>query len=127
MRSTTSLRLGAVLGGIAVGLGAFAAHGMKAHYEAAQLSTFETGVRYQMYHALALLLCGVLGRGGHRTGAAAVLFAIGVLLFSGSLYALVWSGQTWLGMVTPFGGVAFLVGWLLLAVRGAVAPRGGAG
>lgn len=119
MQPTTSLRLGAVLGGLAVALGAFAAHGMKAHYEPAQLTTFETGVRYQMYHALALLGCGVLGLCGRRTGGAAVGFLIGVLLFSGSLYALVWTDVKWLGAVTPFGGVAFLVGWLLLALRGA--------
>lgn len=119
MQPTTSLRLGAVLGGLAVGLGAFAAHGMKAHYEPAQLVTFETGVRYQMYHALALLGCGVLGFGGRRTGAAAICFLLGVLLFSGSLYALVWTDSKWLGAVTPFGGVLFLVGWLLLAVRAA--------
>lgn len=118
MQPTTCLRLGAALGGLAVALGAFAAHAMKDHYEPAQLATFETGVRYQMYHALALLGCGVLGLGGRRTGAAAICFQLGVLLFSGSLYALVWTGTKWLGAVTPFGGVLFLVGWLLLAVRG---------
>ena len=68
MRSgTSSLALGALLGGIAVGLGAFAAHGMKAHYDDAALRTFETGVRYQMYHALALVGCGALERTGVRT------------------------------------------------------------
>lgn len=119
MQPTTSLRLGAVLGGLAVALGAFAAHGMKAHFPPDQLTTFETGVRYQMYHALALLGCGVLGLTGRRTGAAAVCFLLGVLLFSGSLYALVWTDTRWLGAITPFGGVAFLLGWLLLALRGA--------
>lgn len=119
MRAPTCLRAGALLAGIAVGLGAFAAHGMKAHYDAASLQTFETGVRYQMYHALALLLCGVLAIAGRRTAAAALAFAIGILLFSGSLYAMVWLDLKWLGAVTPFGGVAFLVGWLLLAIRGA--------
>lgn len=119
MHPTTTLRLGALLGGLAVGLGAFAAHGMKAHYDPAQLQTFETGVRYQMYHALALLGCGVLGRLGGRTGPAAWLFLLGITLFSGSLYALVWTGVPGLGAVTPFGGVAFLLGWVLLATQGA--------
>jgi len=123
MHPTTTLRLGALLGGLAVGLGAFAAHAMKAHYDPAQLQTFETGVRYQMYHALALLGCGVLGRIGARTGLAAWLFLLGIVLFSGSLYALVWTDVKGLGAVTPFGGVAFLAGWLLLAVAGTRTPE----
>ena len=107
---------GALFGGLAVVLGAFAAHAMKAHYDEAQLRTFETGVRYQMYHALALLLCGVLGTLGHKTRAAAVLFASGILLFSGSLYGLVLLDARWLGPVTPIGGVAFVAGWLALGL-----------
>ncbi|MFM1871963.1 MAG: hypothetical protein RL398_1385 [Planctomycetota bacterium] len=116
MRPSTILRVAALLGGLAVALGAFAAHGMKAHYEPAQLATFETGVRYQMYHALALGLCAALGAAGWRTGAAAIAFLVGIALFSGSLYGLVWLDAKWLGPVTPLGGVAFLVGWLLLAL-----------
>lgn len=123
MHPTTTLRLGALLGGLAVGLGAFAAHGMKDHYDPAQMQTFETGVRYQMYHALALLGCGVLGRLGARTGLAAWLFLVGIVLFSGSLYALVWTGVKGLGAVTPFGGVAFLAGWLALAAHGTRTPE----
>ncbi|MFO1078677.1 MAG: DUF423 domain-containing protein [Planctomycetota bacterium] len=115
MSPTTSLRVGAILGGLAVGLGAFAAHGLKNHLDAAALQTFETGVRYQMYHALALVLCSAVGLGGRRTGAAAVAFALGIALFSGSLYGLALDGPRWLGPVTPFGGGAFLVGWILLA------------
>jgi uncharacterized membrane protein YgdD (TMEM256/DUF423 family) len=129
MHAVTSLRTGAILAGLAVGLGAFAAHAMKAHYEPQALQTFETGVRYQMYHALALLGCGLLAARGHRTGAAAWSFVLGILLFSGSLFAMTWTGQRWLGAVTPFGGVAFLVGWLLLAVaagRGGTRPEPGA-
>jgi uncharacterized membrane protein YgdD (TMEM256/DUF423 family) len=110
------MRLGALFAGLGVGLGAFAAHGMKAHYDPDALQTFETGARYQMYHALALLACGVLADLGYRTAAAAWSFTTGILLFSGSLYLLTWTGQRWLGAVTPFGGVAFLVGWLLLLV-----------
>lgn len=121
MQASTSLRLGALTGGLAVALGAFAAHGMKGHFPADAMTTFETGVRYQMYHALALCLCGVLGAAERRTGGAALAFALGILLFSGSLYGLVWLDQRWLGAVTPFGGIAFLIGWVLLAWRGAVA------
>lgn len=114
MHPTTTLRLGALLGGLAVGLGAFAAHGMKDHYDPAQLQTFETGVRYQMYHGLALGLCAVLAQLGWRIRAAAICFLIGIVLFSGSLYGLVLLDARWLGPVTPIGGVAFLAGWALL-------------
>lgn len=114
MNATNCLRLAALFGGTAVGLGAFAAHGMRASYDTAALQTFETGVRYQMYHGLALGLCAALARAGWRTGAAAIAFLVGILLFSGSLYGLVFFEARWLGPVTPIGGVAFLVGWALL-------------
>lgn len=116
MPASTCIRLGAVLAGFAVALGAFAAHGMKAHYSAEMLQTFDTGVRYQMFHALALLLCGALGGRGRCITIAAWSFAIGTLFFSGSLYALVWLDVRWLGAITPIGGVAFLVGWATLAI-----------
>lgn len=116
MRPSTTLRAAALLAGLAVALGAFAAHGMKPHYEPAQLATFETGVRYQMYHALALGLCAALAAAGWRTRGAELAFLAGIALFSGSLYGLVWLDARWLGPVTPLGGVAFLVGWLLLAL-----------
>lgn len=114
------LAAGALLAGLAVALGAFAAHAMKSRFEPELMQTFETGVRYQMYHALALLACGALAAQGRRTSTAAIAFALGIALFSGSLYALVLFDAKWLGLVTPFGGVAFLVGWLLLA-RGVLA------
>lgn len=114
MSAALCLRLAALLGGLAVALGAFAAHGMKANYDAALLQTFETGVRYQMYHALALGLCAVLALHGFRTGASALCFLVGIALFSGSLYGLVLLDAKWLGPVTPVGGVAFLIGWALL-------------
>jgi len=107
------MRLGAACAGIAVALGAFAAHGLKASLAPAQLATFEIGVRYQMYHGLALVLCALLGE-RQRTAAAAWCFAAGILLFSGSLYGLALWQLGWLGPVTPIGGIAFLVGWLLL-------------
>jgi uncharacterized membrane protein YgdD (TMEM256/DUF423 family) len=123
MRATTSLRAGALLAALAVALGAFAAHGMKDRFGADAMATFETAVRYQMYHALALLACGLLGTHGRRTGGAAIAFAAGTALFCGSLYVLVWTDQRWLGAVTPCGGVALLLGWVLLAWRCSEAPR----
>jgi len=111
-----AIALGALFGALAVGLGAFAAHAMKAHYDADQLHTFETGVRYQMYHALALVGCGALQRTGARTKVATLLFVIGIVLFSGSLYGLVWTGARWLGPITPIGGVAFVAGWIALLI-----------
>jgi uncharacterized membrane protein YgdD (TMEM256/DUF423 family) len=109
--------LGTVLAGLAVGLGAFGAHALKAKLSAPDLAIFETGVRYQMYHALALLAVAWAAARweGPLTNAAGWLFLAGVILFSGSLYALVLTGHRWLGAVTPFGGLAFLAGWALLA------------
>lgn len=109
--------LGALSGFLAVALGAFAAHGLKSRLTAELLATFETGVRYQMYHALALLAAAwALARWpGPVTAASGWLFVAGTLLFSGSLYALSLTGEKWLGAVTPVGGLAFLAGWLCLA------------
>jgi len=117
------LVLGAGLAGLAVAIGAFGAHGLRATLTPQDLATFETGVRYHMYHALALL--AVAWVSDRWPGAAATAsgwsFVVGILVFSGSLYVLVLSQQRWLGAVTPLGGVAFLVGWVLLgwsALRG---------
>lgn len=115
--------LGALLAGLAVGFGAFGAHGLRNTLSASDLATFEVGVRYQMYHSLALLaVAWAAGRwGGASVGWAGWLFVAGIMLFSGSLYLLVLSGPRWLVAVTPVGGLAFLVGWALLAwsaVRG---------
>ena len=109
--------LGSILAGIAVGLGAFGAHGLRGILSPEDLVTFETGVRYQMYHALALL-----GVAWAVTQWETVLlewsgwlFVVGILVFSGSLYILVLTGQRWLGAVTPLGGLALILGWVLLA------------
>jgi uncharacterized membrane protein YgdD (TMEM256/DUF423 family) len=109
--------LGSLSAFIGVALGAFAAHGLKGCLAPEMLATFETGVRYQMYHALALL---AVAWAYSRWPAAMViaagwLFVAGMLLFSGSLYALTLSGARWLGAITPLGGLAFLLGWLCLA------------
>lgn len=116
MRASLCIRLGALFAGLAVGLGAIAAHGMKEHFAAGEMQTFETGVRYQMYHGLALLACGALAAAGVRVNVAAWSFAAGTVCFSGSLYGLVLGGPRWLGPVTPIGGVLFLVGWLALVI-----------
>lgn len=113
------LALGGMSAFFAVGLGAFAAHGLKTSLPADLLATFEVGVRYQMYHALWLIAVGLVyaRRPGKAIAASGWLFVIGTVLFSGSLYVLAMSGVRALGMVAPLGGVAFLVGWLCF-VRG---------
>jgi len=109
--------LGALSALIAVALGAFAAHGLKARLSPELLAVFETGVRYQMYHALALL--AVAWACGRWPGPAVVfagwLFVVGTLIFSGSLYLLSVGAPRWLGAITPVGGLAFIGGWLALA------------
>jgi uncharacterized membrane protein YgdD (TMEM256/DUF423 family) len=112
------LALGGLSGGLAVALGAFGAHALRGRLGPEDLAIFETGVRYQMYHALALLAVGlwIAHAGQSRTLAAAGwLFVAGTVVFSGSLYLLTLTGQRWLGAVTPLGGVAFIAAWLLLA------------
>lgn len=121
MNASRILVLGALLGALAVALGAFGAHGLRSRVTPELLEVYETAVRYHFYHALALLAVGVWAdRVGSAAsppglGAAATAFLVGVVVFSGSLYALVLSGMRWLGAITPIGGIAFIVGWLLLA------------
>ena len=115
-------RLGAmasVLGFIGVLLGAFGAHALEGMTTPERLTTFETGVRYQLTHALALLGVAAIGRTSPTRALALAgnLFAAGTLVFSGSLYLLVLLELPWLGAVTPLGGVAFLVGWMALAAH----------
>lgn len=109
---------GAISGFLSVALGAFAAHGLQSRVGPAEIAVFETGARYQMYHALALLAVAwvaVQGAGISAT-VAGWAFVIGTILFSGTLYYLGLTGSRALVMVTPVGGVAFLVGWAALAV-----------
>lgn len=111
--------LGALFAGIAVALGAFGAHALRVRLTPDQLATFETGVRYHMYHALALLAVAmVVGRWSSSVLAtvAGWCFVAGILLFSGSLYLLSLGGARGLGAITPVGGVAFLAGWACLAL-----------
>jgi uncharacterized membrane protein YgdD (TMEM256/DUF423 family) len=113
----TFFALGAVLAGLGVALGAFGAHALKARLSPDMLAVWETGVRYQLVHALGLLAVSwALTRWpGSAVQASGWLFVAGTLLFSGSLYALALSGVRGLGAVTPLGGVAWIVGWALLA------------
>ncbi|KQW34146.1 MULTISPECIES: DUF423 domain-containing protein [Pseudomonas] len=112
------LMLAAFFGFTGVALGAFAAHGLKGRLSADYLAIFHTGVTYQLVHTLALL--GVALLATHIPGRivtwAGTSFVIGILLFSGSLYLLTLTGISKLGIITPFGGVAFLIGWLCLGI-----------
>ncbi len=110
--------LGAASAFVAVAAGAFGAHALRARLDAAALAVFETGARYQMYHALGLLAAGWAAARwpGPWAVRAGWLFALGTLLFSGSLYGLALSGIRPLGAITPLGGAAFLAGWICLAL-----------
>lgn len=112
------LALGAVLAGLAVALGAFGAHGLKGRVEPELLSVYETGARYHMYHAFALMVVGLLSTPGEVSPSltrAGWLFCLGLILFSGSLYLMTFTGLRWFGAITPLGGVSFMSGWCLLA------------
>lgn len=115
--SRTFLVTGSVLGFLGVVMGAFGAHALREVLSAEELGIVQTGIRYQMYHAFALLAAGwALGQYRRREFATSGwAFAAGVALFSGSLYLLTWTGIRSLGMITPLGGAAFLVGWFFLA------------
>ncbi|HET7024911.1 MAG TPA: DUF423 domain-containing protein [Gemmatimonadales bacterium] len=114
----TFAALGALSAAVAVAAGAFGAHALKGHLSPDDLAIFETGARYQMYHALALLAVAWAATRwpGGAVSTAGWLFVVGALLFSGSLYALALTGVRWLGAVTPLGGLAFLAGWVCLAI-----------
>lgn len=128
---------GSLLAGLAVANGAMAAHGLEGYFAekysggetkkvagvdvplaAKRLQDFRTGAEYQMYHSLALIAVGLACRWRSRAAlhTAGWMFLLGIVLFSGSLYALTLTGATWWGMVTPFGGVLFIVGWIALAI-----------
>ncbi|MFJ3367796.1 DUF423 domain-containing protein [Pseudomonas sp. NPDC086251] len=112
------LMLAAFFGFTGVALGAFAAHGLKSRLTPEYLAIFHTGVTYQLVHTLALLGVALLAAQipGRLITWAGASFAIGILLFSGSLYLLTMTGVSKLGIVTPFGGLAFLIGWLCLGL-----------
>jgi uncharacterized membrane protein YgdD (TMEM256/DUF423 family) len=104
---------------LAVGLGAFAAHGLRGRLDAAMMEIFQTAVRYHFFHALGLGFIALLAKfypQSKRLQWAGWLMLAGIVVFSGSLYLLSVSGWRWLGMITPLGGLGFLAGWLLLAI-----------
>lgn len=119
MSARVALAVGAVAAALGVAAGAFGAHALRDLVTPERLGTWRTGASYAQVHALALVLVGTLQtvRPALRLGPVALLFAAGLVLFSGSLFALVLLDVAWLGAVTPLGGVAFIGGWLLLAWR----------
>ena len=118
------LKLAALLGALSVILGAFGAHALKSRISEKSLAIFETGVRYQYYHVIALVIAGILYKefANNFLQWAGRLFCVGILLFSGSLYFLAFTemseliGLKWVGAITPIGGACFIAGWLLLAL-----------
>jgi len=117
---------GGICGAIAVGAGAFGAHGLKTAISPEALTIFETAARYNMYHALAIVAAAIVAeRSTSRAPRlAGLLFLIGIILFSGSLYAMALSDMKWrfLGAITPFGGLSMIIGWILLGVAAAARP-----
>lgn len=114
------LSVGAILAGLSVAAGAFASHALRGKLTERAVEIFETAARYQMYHALGLLVVAVLlsqaGAPGTTLVAAGIAFILGIVIFSGSLYVLSLTGIKWLGAITPLGGVAFIVGWICMAI-----------
>lgn len=118
------LLFGATFGFLAVALGAFGAHAIKGQISTEMLAVFQTGVQYQAMHAIALLLVAVLSDRlpEKQVRLAGYLFAVGIVIFSGSLYALSLTGVKALGAITPLGGLAFMGGWLSLVYAGLKMP-----
>ncbi|WP_296043594.1 DUF423 domain-containing protein [uncultured Alteromonas sp.] len=114
----TYLLIGALLALLGVMLGAFGAHGLKNILDANALATFEVGVRYQLYHALAVIVLGGLAAQANLRWCrrAALLFIVGCVLFSGSIYLLALTGMKWFGPITPLGGMCFMAGWVALVI-----------
>lgn len=127
MTARQMVALGGFLGALGVAFGAFGSHALKTKLSPEDLQIFETAVRYQMYHALALI-----GLGGWadrhpaaRWGLVGRLFGLGVVIFSGSLYLLVSTGARWMGAITPLGGVALIAGWMVWAIGAFKQPSSG--
>ena len=118
MKPTSCIVIGALFGILAVAVGAFGAHALKSRVSPDLLSSFETGARYQMYHALALILLGIAAQSmsSPLMEWSGWLFVGGIVLFSGSLYLRVLTDVSAFGAVTPFGGLCFMAGWIFLAL-----------
>ena len=117
MRSNVIISVGGFNAALSIALGAFAAHGLQQHLDAANLQTFKTAADFHLWHALGLILIGLIAEKQTSTSYTSVawLMLIGIMLFSGSLYVLAVSGIRWLGWITPFGGMAFIIAWTWLA------------
>jgi len=112
------LMTASILLALAVAIGAFGVHGLKSHISVEMMQIYKTGVEYHFYHALGLLFIGVLSV-SYPSGLlnwSAIMLAVGIILFSGSLYVLAITGINWLGVITPFGGLCFIAGWVLLFI-----------
>ena len=122
MKAKATLALGGTFAGLGVALGAFAAHCLQKVLSPQLLNVFQTGVQYQFIHALAIIVCGTLlatrltDKSQKYFALAANCFIIGIFCFSGSLYAIALTGVKWLGPITPFGGLAFMLGWGLFVL-----------
>ncbi|WP_217519280.1 DUF423 domain-containing protein [Vibrio metschnikovii] len=124
MKSSQSLTLivGGLVCGISVALGAFTAHGLKAQLTEYALTIFQTAAHYQFMHGLAIIACGLalglplMEKSRNYFGRAAICFIIGIFCFSGSLYLLALTGVSWIGFVTPIGGLLFLLGWCMFVL-----------
>ncbi len=115
----TFLILGSINAFLSVALGAFGAHGLKSRLSEEMMQIYQTAVQYHMFHSVGLLLVGIVAQWMTNSSLlnwAGWSMAVGILLFSGSLYLMSVTGMRWLGAITPLGGVAFLMGWLLLAL-----------
>ena len=117
-RYITWIIAGSFFAALAVIFGAFGAHGLKSKISAEDLVIFETGVRYQMYHSLGLILLGLLGISTsiNISQLPGLLFILGIIVFSGSLYLIPLTGLRWLGAITPIGGILLIIGWGFLVV-----------
>ena len=115
----TLLAIGAIMGALAVAIGAFGAHGLEGRVSERMMENYQTGVQYHMFHSLGIIVVGltaaVIG-GSALLGWAGSLMFFGMIVFSGSLYTMALTGMTWLGAITPIGGVAFILGWILLMI-----------
>ncbi|MCG7571114.1 DUF423 domain-containing protein [Pseudoalteromonas sp. CNC9-20] len=108
---------GALFAGLSVILGAFAAHGLKSRLSEYAIGVFQTGVEYQMYHALGLILLGILAKFGVNLTISGYFMIAGIVLFSGSLYALALTNIKWFGPITPIGGLCFIIAWAAMIIK----------
>jgi len=123
MRPRTWIAVGAFSGALAVALGAFGAHGLKERVTPEDLAIWETAVHYQGLHAVALVLFGLFAERARAGAAAGWSFLLGALIFSGTLYGIVLGGPRWLGAITPIGGTALILGWLVFGLAALRSPQ----